>query len=136
MCAGFKCKHFESVCNVITMIQNINYAFEAVWAQGMSLLVLIYYSLAQLATAVRSSWCPNVSTATAHELHRNTTRKIDLRLSDLAKHYMTFLQCDHLSLWSNVRGARAPLLPLRAFFCSFMVSDDFFLISCRDLLYS
>lgn len=27
-------------------------------------------------------------------------------------------------------------LPLRAFFCSFSVSEDFFLISCRARLYS
>lgn len=35
--------------------------------------------------------------------------------------------CLHGLLWA---------LPLRAFFCSFSVSEDFFLISCRARLYS
>lgn len=35
-----------------------------------------------------------------------------------------------------VPGWAALALPLRAFFCSFSVSDDFFLISCRARLYS
>lgn len=35
--------------------------------------------------------------------------------------------CVHGPLWA---------LPLRAFFCSFSVSEDFFLISCRARLYS
>lgn len=35
----------------------------------------------------------------------------------------------------GLRGALC-VLPLRAFFCSFSVSDDFFLISCLARLYS
>lgn len=36
--------------------------------------------------------CPNVSTATAHELHRNPTgtSRIDQCLSDLEKRYLTY----------------------------------------------
>lgn len=33
-------------------------------------------------------------------------------------------------------GCSGLSLPLRAFFCSFKVSEDFFLISCRARLYS
>lgn len=36
--------------------------------------------------------------------------------------------------WASAGVPRA--LPLRAFFCSFSVSDDFFLISCLARLYS
>lgn len=43
-------------------------------------------------------------------------------------------------MWSGLVGLclRGLLwaLPLRAFFCSFSVSEDFFLISCRARLYS
>lgn len=46
-----------------------------------------------------------------------------------------------LGLRSGARGTGPQrgvprALPLRAFFCSFSVSDDFFLISCLARLYS
>lgn len=81
------------------------------------------------------------------QLHHMSYTETPLMIIELNCFWMTLqntiwpLQRDLLCVLSEVNGAWARLLacwalPLRAFFCSFMVSDDFFLISWRDLLYS
>lgn len=74
---------------------------------------------------------------TSYELHRHT---IDTSIINdvwwTSENTMWLLKCDLLCQMCEEPEPNCWLLPLRAFFCSFMVSDDFFLISWRDLLYS